>query len=222
MMRRESSQRRARQYGFTLLELIVSMTLTALLLGMLSAGMYSVVSDWNRETDGLDTAIDKSLAMLQIERAMEGAFPHSYINTRKLARFVYFQGTGNEVRFISTVSPQRYSGLTAWDLISSPDKGLQLKLTPAFSDNPDSRFDALAASPLLPGYEARFRYLIQRNPQEKEWLDEWPPEKMQSLPIAIEVLLTPVDAVSDEHELEIVAQVKAWRHEDIDPKIPVL
>ena len=73
MMRVSSVKAHPRQQGFTLLELIVSMTLTALLLGMLSAGMYSVVNDWTRQTDGLDQAIDKSLVLLQIERAMEAA-----------------------------------------------------------------------------------------------------------------------------------------------------
>ena len=98
---------------------------------------------------------------------------------------------------------------------------MQLKLTPAFSDDPNTRFDALDATALLPNYEASFRYLIQRNEDQKEWLDEWPPEKLQSLPIAIEVVLTPIDRDKDKDVLEIVAQVKAWRHENIEPVAPV-
>lgn len=209
------------QRGFTLLELMISMTLTTLLLGMLSAGIYGVVNDWQDETSGLDESIDKALIILQLERAMSAAFPHSYIHPQRLARFVYFYGTESEVRFISTISPQRHVGLTAWQVSSSPDNGVQLKLTPAFSDNPDLRLETAEFVSLLPNYEARFRYLVQRGTDEKEWLEQWPMEQMQSLPLAIEIVFSPLNGGQDMEVLEILAPIKAHQHENIDPTIPV-
>jgi len=206
-----------RQQGFTLLELIVSLSLTAMLLGMLSAGVYSVVNDWQRETSGLDDSLDKALVLLQLERALMSAFPHSYIDQERLSKLVYFEGSEHELRFVSAVSPQRDAGLTAWRLVSSRENGVELMLTPAFTDNPDDRFERLTLQPLLPGYEAEFRYLLQSNAEEKEWLSEWAGDQKQSLPLAVQIVFSPLEANGRDQVLEIMAPVKAWRHEEIDP-----
>jgi general secretion pathway protein J len=209
-----------KQSGFTLLEIMLSMTLTAMLLGMLSAGLYSVVNDWQNETSVLDETLDQSLVLLQIERALFAAFPHSYIDPDRLARFVYFYGDENEMRWISTVSPQRRTGLTAWRLVSDLQDGIQLTLTPAFSDNPDSGFEELEPTTILPNFTAVFRYLVQRNQDEKEWLDEWLGDEMQSLPIAVHIVFTPIDDSRNEEPIEILASIKSNKHEDIQATIP--
>ena len=211
--------RPSRQRGFTLLEIMVSMALTAMLLGMLSAGIYTVVNDWQNETSLLDESLDKSLALLQVERALVAAFPHSYIDYDTFERIVYFYGSDYEMRWVSTVSPQRRTGLTAWRLISDSEEGVQLMLTPAFSDNPDFRFEEMQATTILPNYQAEIKYLVQRNEEEKEWVEEWDGMEMQSLPIAVHIVLTPIDDFLDEEALEILAAVKTWQHEDIQPTI---
>ncbi|MDG2176573.1 MAG: prepilin-type N-terminal cleavage/methylation domain-containing protein [Gammaproteobacteria bacterium] len=209
----------SKQSGFTLLEIMMSMTLTAMLLGMLSAGLYSVVNDWQNETSVLDETLDKSLVLLQIERALFAAFPHSYINMDRLSRVVYFNGDESEMRWVSAVSPQRRNGLTAWRLTSDSVDGLQITLTPAYSDNPDVRFEELEPTVILPNYEVEFRYLVQRNDDEKEWLDEWAGEEMQSLPIAVHIIFSPIDEELDEEVLEVLAAIRTWQHEDIQPNI---
>jgi len=212
--------RRTRQQGFTLLEIMVSMTLTAMLLGMLSAGVYSVVNDWQNETSVLDETLDKSLVLLQIERALFAAFPHSYIDYDTIEREVYFDGYEDEMRWVSTVSPQRRTGLTAWRLTNDYEQGLQLTLTPAYSDNPDVRFENLEPTLILPNYTAEYLFLVQRNEDEKEWVDEWVREDMRSLPIAVQIILTPIDDRLDDEILEVLAAIKTWQHEDIQPTIP--
>jgi general secretion pathway protein J len=211
--------RRTKQAGFTLLEIMVSMTLTAMLLGMLSAGIYSVVNDWQNETSVLDETLDKSLALLQIERALVSAFPHSYIDYESLERVVYFEGQPDELRWVSSVSPQRRIGLTAWQLTNDYDEGLQLTLTPAYSDNPDVRFEELTPTLILPNYTAEFLFLVQRNEDEKEWIDEWNREEYRSLPRAVHIVLKPIDESLDEEVLEVLAAIRTWQHEDIQPNI---
>lgn len=213
-------KRPLKQSGFTLLEIMVSMTLTAMLLGMLSAGVYSVVNDWQKETSVLDETLDESLVLLQIERAIYAAFPHSYIDRDRFARFVYFYGTENEMRWVSAVSPQRRVGLTAWRLTSDINDGVQLTLTPAYSDNPDVRFEDLEPTTILDNYTVQFSYLVQRTEEQKEWIDEWAGEDMQSLPIAVHIVFTPIDYELDDEVLEILAEIKTWQHEDIQPTIP--
>lgn len=213
---------RETQAGFTLLELMIAMALTALLLGMLSAGIYTVVNDWERETSVLDETLDRSLVLLQIERALYAAFPHSYVDQEEFARFVYFRGGPDSLAWVSTVSPYRVQGLTAWQLESDNQDGVSLRLTPAFSDNPDERFETATPTSLLPGYSAEFRYLLQRNEDEKVWVDEWPGNEMQSLPRAVHIVLTPIDDFEDAEVLEILAPIRTWEHKDIQPTTPII
>ena len=131
--------RKDKQTGFTLVEIILSLGLTALLLGLLSSGVYIVAEDWNRNSGVLDESLDQALVVLQIDRALHGAFPHSYTNVDTLGREIYFLGEDDYLSFVSTVSPQRSPGLTVWEMHSVADEGVYLSLVPAFSDNPTER-----------------------------------------------------------------------------------
>jgi general secretion pathway protein J len=96
--------------GFTLLEILIALSLTAMLLSMLTAGVYGVVRDWDNNAEGLERTLDQSTALLQLERALQGAFPHSFRNLDTLGREVYFDGRSDELAWVSTVSPQRNPG----------------------------------------------------------------------------------------------------------------
>ncbi|MEX0965060.1 MAG: prepilin-type N-terminal cleavage/methylation domain-containing protein [Pseudohongiellaceae bacterium] len=206
------------QKGFTLVEIILSLGLTALLLGLLSTGVYIVAEDWNRNSDVLDESLDQALVVLQIDRALTGAFPHSYTNFDTLGREIYFHGEDDYLSFVSTVSPQRDPGLTAWELYSVADEGVYLNLVPAFSDNPSERLAESDASLILPNYSVEFSYLYQELNEEKVWADEWFGDEELSLPLAIYVRFIPERDFADiNEELEIVAPIKNNQHRSIRP-----
>ena len=49
--------------GFTLVEVILALALTATLLGLLSTGVYVVARDWNSNSDRLDRNLDRVTAL---------------------------------------------------------------------------------------------------------------------------------------------------------------
>ena len=120
-----------RSRGFTLLEIMIALSLTAMLLTMLTAGMYGVIRDWDNNAQGLEETLDEAVAILQLERALQGAFPHSYREADTLARHVFFAGESTALSWVSTVSPQRDAGLTAWRLYDEAGAGIYLQLTVA-------------------------------------------------------------------------------------------
>lgn len=207
-----------KQRGFTLIEIILSLALTAMLLSLLSAGMYGVMNDWEDDTSRLDDNLDETVAILQVERALQGAFPHSFLNMDTLGRYIYFDGEDERLSWVSTVSPQRSGGLMAWRLESVPGEGVYLQLAAAMSDNPDGRLETSERRLLLPHYTARFRYLYEELDFSKRWRDDWPGVDLAVLPLAVHVRLTPVDP-ADEHELDIVAPIYANQHRSIRPAI---
>jgi len=207
-----------KQTGFTLVEIILSLGLTALLLGLLSSGVYIVADDWNRNSDVLDKSLDQALAVLQIDRALHGAFPHSYTNFDTLGREIYFHGEDDYLSFVSAVSPQRSPGLTVWEMYSVADEGVYLSLVPAFSDNPTQRLSESEPILVLENYTAEFSYLYQDLNENRLWIDEWLGEEEQSLPLAVYVRFVPERDFEDvNEELEIVARIKNNQHRSIRP-----
>lgn len=206
-----------RQTGFTLLEILLALGLTAMLLGLLSTGVYIVAEDWNRSTDRLDNNLDESLAILQIERALYGAFPHSYADDDTLSRLVYFIGEDDSLSWVSTVSPQRTPGLMTWEL-TNEKTGVLLKLVPAFSDDPSPRLEEATPILVLPNYEASFAYLYLELDDTRQWREDWYGEELQSLPLAVYVKFTPLDDQDGRLQpLEIVARVLANEHRNLRP-----
>src|SRR5690606_23660518 len=90
--------------GFTLLEILIALALTATLLTMLTAGVYGVVRDWDNNAAGLENSLEEAVALLQLERALHGAFPHSYRDMETLGYHVYFDGQADQLSWVSTVS----------------------------------------------------------------------------------------------------------------------
>ena len=207
-----------KQAGFTLVEIILSLGLTALLLGLLSSGVYIVADDWNRNSDVLDKSLDQALAVLQIDRALHGAFPHSYTNFDTLGREIYFHGEDDYLSFVSAVSPQRSPGLTVWEMYSVADEGVYLSLVPAFSDDPTKRLSESEPILVLENYTAEFSYLYQDLNENRLWIDEWLGEEELSLPLAVYVRFVPErDFEGMNEELEIVARIKNNQHRSIRP-----
>ena len=208
-------KKRIQSLGFTLIEVILALGLTSLILGLLSTGVFLVADDWNRNSDVLDQSLDEALAILQIDRSLHGAFPHSFTNEETLSRQLFFTGEDDYLSWVSTVSPQRSAGLTTWEVYSVAGEGTDLTLVPAYSDNPRSRLDEAEPMLLFPGYEVEFSYLYEELDENKVWIEEWEAQELLSLPLAVYVRFTPVD---DEKELlEIVARIRNNQHRSIQP-----
>ena len=201
--------------GFTLIEVVLAMGLTTLLLGLLSTSVFIVAGDWNRNSNSLDESLDLSLALLQVDRALHGAFPHSYTNEETLNRQIYFTGENDSLSWVSTVSPQRLPGLTAWELSVVPGEGIYLKLAPAFSDNPSLRLNESNPVLLFPGYDLELSYLYEELDQNKVWTDRWEAQDLLSLPLAVYMRLVPNIDIND--EFEIIARIRNSEHRSIRP-----
>lgn len=212
----------AKAQGFTLLEIMIALSMTAMLLTMLTAGMYGVVRDWDNNAQGLERSLDETVALLQIERALQGAFPHSYRDANTLARQLFFAGDAESLSWVSTVSPQRNAGLTAWRLTDEPGTGVLLQLAPALSDNPAQRLEAAEPRLLLADYTLEFNYLYENLELERNWRDRWAGDELTVLPMAVHIRLRPARNSGLREELEVVAPIRAVEHRNLAPTTGIL
>ena len=201
--------------GFTLIEVILALGLTSLLLGLLSTSVFIVASDWNRNSRNLDDNLDEALAVLQIDRALHGAFPHSFTNEETLSRQIFFTGEKDYLAWVSTISPQRSPGLTTWELYSVSGEGVYLGLVPAYSDNPSVRLEQSSPTLLFPDYDIEFSYLYEELEEDKVWTDQWEARDLLSLPLAVHMRLIPYDTYLE--GIEVLARLRNNEHRSIRP-----
>jgi general secretion pathway protein J len=202
--------------GFTLVEILVAMTLTALLLGILTAGMRAVVDEWQDTSNPFEDQLDASLVYLQIEQALFGAAPASYIDQDTLEQDVFFDGADDSISWVSTISPQARQQLTAWRLADGDRDGVILKTTPAFTDDPTERLDDATGTLALPGLRLTVAYLDLDDQGRPDWLDEWNGAEHESLPMAVRLRFEGT-ARGDDSETQIIVPIIDRQHETIQP-----
>lgn len=207
--------------GFTLLEIILALSLTAMLLSMLTAGVYGVVRDWDDNAAALESSLDQTISLLQLERALQAAFPHSYRDPDTLGRHVFFDGQQDQLSWVSTVSPDRSVGLMAWRLSNDPDLGVMLQLAPALTDDPSLRLAESEMRVLLPGYQAEFQYMYEDLQFSRRWREDWPAFEFNILPMAAHISFVPLDGDTD-IELDIIAAIAAREHRSIRPNLELI
>jgi len=185
-------------------------------------GMHSVLKEWTLSSNRLDESLDKVLVLLQIERALDGAFPHLYKDRDENKSYIFFEGDEKQIAWVSTVSPGRLPGLTAWQLLSSDDDegGIEIRIIPAFASDPTELLEEHAAAiTVLKGYNADFEYLYvdEKIQEDTEWLTEWEGKERQGLPNAVRMRLESED---DDEPLEVIAVIQAHQHQKIRPVKP--
>ena len=206
--------------GFTLVEVLLSLSLTTLLLSLLSGGMFIASGEWSRSSENLGLQIDQNLSLLQFERALRGAFPHSYANSESLAREIFFSGESDSISWVSTVSPQREPGLTAWRLYNDSSLGIMLQLAPAFSDNPQLRLDEAEPTIVLPNYRLQVRYLTPAGDRQMEWSTVWYGSELMSLPSAVHLEVTPANSRANRGRAELLTSLRSNNHRSLQPVRP--
>jgi general secretion pathway protein J len=206
--------------GFTLVEVLLSLSLTTVLLSLLSGGMFIASSEWSRSSESLELQIDINLSLLQFERALQGAFPHSYANSESLAREIFFSGESDSISWVSTVSPQREPGLTAWRLYNEPSLGIMLQLAPAFSDNPQLRLNEAEPSLVLPNYRLQVRYLTPAGERQMEWSPVWYGPELMSLPSAIYLEMISENSLVNLGRAELLTSLRSNSHRSLQPIQP--
>lgn len=210
--------------GFTLIEVIIAITLSALVMLILSMGMNMAMRDWERSSSRLDEGLEMGLVLLQIERALDGAFPHVYFNQEENKRYLFFEGEEKELTFVSTVSPGRQPALTAWQLKpGEKKKGVDIRIVPAFAIDPTENLEKAEPITALEGYKASFEYLYvdEQLKEDTKWVKEWSAKKLQALPRAVRLRLEK-NGGDEEQSLEIIAVIKAneYRDQSFRPQKP--
>jgi general secretion pathway protein J len=180
---------RARSGGFTLLETVVALTLLAMMLGMLFAGLRTGVRAWDAGTERGDRADQLLLTFSFVRKELSAAFPWRFKDP--LAVRLAFTGERDRLRFVS-MRPADLGGgglafvSFAYEAARGAERGgrLVMQRAPALADAKDfESVDAAETFALAEGVtDVRFEYYGAENETAKPaWSDKWDfPQRLPS------------------------------------------
>ena len=185
-----------RQRGFTLVEVVIALTIVATLLVITFAGLRVGLVAWQRG-DERAQALERSRSINQIiTRTLGSAYPYQIAAMGREPAKMLFEGAPDRVAFVTSTPPFPGPDPIAFTAVTLglstatavPGLGLTQKALP--NEKP---FDAALTPVFVDGVVTgvRFRYLKDAT---GEWTDRWDATVEKALPASIEVTLTIVQA----------------------------
>lgn len=167
---------RSRERGLTLIELIVSMTILAVILGLLGGGLRVLAKNWDANTERIEMLDMASRAYDILQRDASG-LQRVVTATGKSARFI-FSGTQDSLSFV-TLEPPYPSDAGPYFInysVAPRDKSFDLVRARAPFQTNMQVFPGATPANRVALIEGQFRYefaYAQRGPQGDTWKTSW-------------------------------------------------
>ena len=186
---------RPRQRGFTLVEVVIALTIVATLLVVMFGSLRMGMAAWQRGDERAEV-LDRARSLTQIVSRSLGA-AHPYMTSRQggePARLL-FEGAPDRVAFVTTAPPFPTAAPIAFTAVTLSHAvgqmpGLAVRQKPLPNDTP---FDLGLPPALVDGTvnEVRFRYL---RGSDQVWTEKWDAVQEKALPVAVEITLSVAQA----------------------------
>ncbi len=204
--------------GFTLLEVLVAVTILALVAVAVFGSLDFGVRAWEKGEREAERSQEMRIVLDVIPQQIRSI--HPYFFEEGPLRTPAFRGDRNSIRFISAlrITGSDAKGLTFVSYFLSPRDGLMLcersiYKKELFEDKWEARDESLLFSPLVSGIS--FEY--QR--EDGEWQEDWHSGDMLGFPRAIKVTLRHREAPSgEETATTLTVPVLATPHDE--PAVP--
>lgn len=201
--------------GFTLIELVIALSLSVVIVVILLAAMRLAYKSQAKGAEKVEMAQKIRLLEDRITWLLRGAYPY-YVKTSDEEK-VFFKGESDQIGFVTSSvdsygkGPEDLAGLK-WVSIFTDREGLKMRekvffLEDAFDDEGGKVY---LLDPEVKTLEMEY-YDVPEDEKQGDWVSEWDPEEKFYLPEAVKLKITL------EHEgktvvlPEIIARINAQR-----------
>lgn len=174
--------------GFTLLELLITLTILTMLVGVIFGCLHIGIRAWEKGEDVVESNQEMRILLDLIPQQIRSLYPYKFKegNIESLA----FKGDSDSIRFISTLGATSKGavGLALVSYFLDPSHGLMLYekrifKREMFEDEWDMKEDSIPLSPLVS------RIAFEYQGEEGDWSKEWDANEEGGFPHIIKVAL---------------------------------
>jgi prepilin-type N-terminal cleavage/methylation domain-containing protein len=165
--------------GFTLLEMLIALTLMGLLFTALFSAFYTLSRSWDATDSRISQTEDRRLIAEFLRRQLSQAMVVKITND-KADKVYAFEATAERIRYAAPLQPLQHQGgifLIELSIVSSKaGKALEMRYAPYRPELTwDEAFKALEPVPIYDQLkDANFAYFgAATEGKEAEWQDEW-------------------------------------------------
>jgi general secretion pathway protein J len=197
-----------RQDGFTLVEVLLALSIGAALLVVVFGGVRVGLAAWGRgEARAMALEHDRSLEQM-LSRAVAGAFPYRGGSTTVAASGVLFEGRPHAMTLVTVAPPIPAAAPIAFTAVnvSRDERGLAVRQFPLPNAEAVGQVAPVLVDPTV--LAIRFRYLGE---EADAWSDRWDMGKEDDLPRAIEIRLTTAVGNRVVEQLPLVVPIRVPR-----------
>jgi general secretion pathway protein J len=178
--------------GFTLIEVVVAVTILAVLMTVVYGGLSVALTMWETASRRTEAFEETQTALTVLRAQLRGALPLSYsfegpqgFPISQLA----FEGDSRRARFVSSASwRDGENGVPRWIEFQSGDGKLKVIERAILSPSNEPAAQALWNSELTLLEDVQFRYLRRAlADRPAEWRTSWDIAELRELPAAMEV-----------------------------------
>ena len=185
----------SRQQGFTLVEVVIALTIVATVLVVMFGGLRAGLTAWQRGDERAEV-LERERSIVQIvTRSLGAAHPYMTSAQGGEAARLLFEGAPDRLAFVTSAPPFPVAVPIAFTAVTlSKDTGaapgLAVRQKPLPNADP---FDGGLKPALVDGTvsDARFRY---QKASDRTWIETWDSVQEKALPLAVEITLTLVQA----------------------------
>ncbi len=188
-------RRTCRAHGFTLLELLLSLTILAVIVGMTSGALRIGVRAWEKGERDIENHQKQRIVLDLMKRQLMSASPGEFpVGDEETLRLKGDRETLEMVSQRPLSSKNIYGKVYARYEVASEEDGLHALVF--YEENiallgkdfkPDDVDEDLYHELLSGVHLVRFEYLKGDEDEEPEWREKWDPEDDEGLPMAVKI-----------------------------------
>lgn len=210
--------------GFTLIEVIVTMTILGLILLIISGAFRLGLSAWDRGERTRDMYQRQRTMTQLVTRQIKSAVPYKIKTEKAEGDYIAFEGKGNSLKFVSALSLRavRPEGFVfaVYEFQDGGSEGGRLVVHEKRVVNKDF-FETGPTDEgvsVLEGLsDVRFEYFREEDKEKtraEEWVTEWNAKDEKELPKALRVTFTFLNG-KEEAPLTLLSSLLANHYEDV-------